>query len=106
MFAATLLDKTQHLTFGTGVVSAAIRHPAMIAAEAAQFDHLSKGRFILGIGTGSTPTDIELFYASHDTGVRGKMLAEPIETIQKKMPRRVMIAPERRLQALLGGKTP
>jgi alkanesulfonate monooxygenase SsuD/methylene tetrahydromethanopterin reductase-like flavin-dependent oxidoreductase (luciferase family) len=83
MFAASLLDKTQRLVFGTGVVSAAIRHPAMIAAEAAQFDHMSKGRFILGIGTGSTPTDIELFDASHDSAVRGKMLVESIEMIQK-----------------------
>jgi alkanesulfonate monooxygenase SsuD/methylene tetrahydromethanopterin reductase-like flavin-dependent oxidoreductase (luciferase family) len=82
MFAATLLDKTK-LIFGTGVVSAALRHPAMIAGEAAQFDHLSKGRFILGIGTGSTPTDIELFDSTHDTAVRGKMLAESIHMIQK-----------------------
>lgn len=83
MFAASLLDKTHRLTFGTGVVSAAIRHPAMIAAEAAQFDHMSKGRFILGIGTGSTPTDIELMDVSHDNAVRGKMLSESIDMIQK-----------------------
>ena len=57
MFAASLLDKTERLIFGTGVINAPLRHPALIAAEAAQFDHMSKGRFILGIGTGSTPTD-------------------------------------------------
>jgi alkanesulfonate monooxygenase SsuD/methylene tetrahydromethanopterin reductase-like flavin-dependent oxidoreductase (luciferase family) len=83
MFAASLLNRTERLVFGTGVVSAALRHPAMIAAEAAQFDHMAKGRFILGVGTGSTPTDIELMGVSNDAGVRGKMLVESVEMIQK-----------------------
>ena len=69
--------------FGTGVINAPLHHPAMIAAEAAQFDHLSKGRFILGIGTGSTPTDIEMMDAPADPGERGRMLAESIEMIQQ-----------------------
>jgi len=83
MFAASLLPRTERLVFGTGVVSAALRHPAMIAAEAAQFDHMSKGRFVLGIGTGSTATDIEMMEVPQDPGVRGKMLVESIEMIQK-----------------------
>ena len=82
MFAASLLPQTQRLVFGTGVINAPLRHPAMIAAEAAQFDHLSKGRFILGIGTGSTPTDIEMIGVSTDPRERGKMLAESIEMIE------------------------
>jgi alkanesulfonate monooxygenase SsuD/methylene tetrahydromethanopterin reductase-like flavin-dependent oxidoreductase (luciferase family) len=83
MFAASLLPKTERLIFGTGVINAPLHHPAMVAAEAAQFDHLSKGRFILGIGTGSTPTDIEMMGVSADPRERGKMLAESIEMIQK-----------------------
>jgi alkanesulfonate monooxygenase SsuD/methylene tetrahydromethanopterin reductase-like flavin-dependent oxidoreductase (luciferase family) len=55
----------------------------MIAAETAQFDHLSKGRFILGIGSGSTPTDNEMMNVSPDARERGKMLAESIEMIQR-----------------------
>ena len=69
--------------FGTGVINAPLHHPAMIAAEAAQFDHLSKGRFILGIGSGSTPTDIEMMNVSADPNERGRMLAESIEMIQR-----------------------
>ena len=82
MFAASLLPRTERLVFGTGVINAPLHHPAMIAAEAAQFDHLSKGRFILGIGTGSTPTDIEMMGAPTDPAERGRMLAEAIEMIQ------------------------
>jgi alkanesulfonate monooxygenase SsuD/methylene tetrahydromethanopterin reductase-like flavin-dependent oxidoreductase (luciferase family) len=83
MFAASLLPRTERLVFGTGVINAPLHHPAMIAAEAAQFDHLSKGRFILGIGSGSTPTDVEMMNVSADPKERGKMLAESIDMIQK-----------------------
>jgi alkanesulfonate monooxygenase SsuD/methylene tetrahydromethanopterin reductase-like flavin-dependent oxidoreductase (luciferase family) len=69
--------------FGTGVINAPLRHPALIAAEAAQFDHLSKGRFILGIGTGSTPTDNEMLGVTADPRERGKMLLDSIEMIEK-----------------------
>jgi alkanesulfonate monooxygenase SsuD/methylene tetrahydromethanopterin reductase-like flavin-dependent oxidoreductase (luciferase family) len=82
MFAASLLPRTERLTFATGVISAPLRHPAMVAAEAAQFDHMSKGRFILGIGTGSTPTDIELMGAPTDPKVRAQMLVEAVEMIE------------------------
>jgi alkanesulfonate monooxygenase SsuD/methylene tetrahydromethanopterin reductase-like flavin-dependent oxidoreductase (luciferase family) len=83
MFAASLLPKTERLVFGTGVINAPLRHPALIAAEAAQFDHMSKGRFILGIGTGSTPTDIEMLEVSTDARERGKILVDSIEMIEK-----------------------
>jgi alkanesulfonate monooxygenase SsuD/methylene tetrahydromethanopterin reductase-like flavin-dependent oxidoreductase (luciferase family) len=83
MFAASLLPRTERLVFATGVINAPLRHPALIAAEAAQFDHMSKGRFILGIGTGSTPTDIELVNVSTDPKVRARMLAEAIGMIER-----------------------
>ena len=83
MFAASLVPRTERLVFGTGVINAPLHHPAMIAAEAAQFDHLSKGRFILGIGSGSTPTDNEMMNVSPDARERGKMLAESIEMIER-----------------------
>ena len=83
MFAASLLPRTERLIFGTGVINAPLHHPAMVAAEAAQFDHLSKGRFILGIGSGSTPTDNEMMNVSTDARERGRMLAELIEVIQQ-----------------------
>ena len=83
MFAASLVPRTERLVFGTGVINAPLRHPALIAAEAAQFDHLSRGRFILGIGTGSTPTDNEMLGVTADPRERGKMLLDSIEMIEK-----------------------
>ncbi len=83
MFMASLLPQTERLVFGSGVINAPLRHPAMIAAEAAQFDHMSKGRFILGIGSGSTPTDIQMMDVSTDPRERGMMLIDSIQMIQK-----------------------
>ena len=83
MFAASLLDKTERLVFGTGVINAPLRHPALIAAEAAQFDHMSKGRFILGIGTGSTPTDNEMLGVTARRARARRILVDSIEMIEK-----------------------
>jgi alkanesulfonate monooxygenase SsuD/methylene tetrahydromethanopterin reductase-like flavin-dependent oxidoreductase (luciferase family) len=83
MFAASLLPRTERLVFGTGVFNAPLWHPAIIASLAAQFDHLSKGRFILGIGSGSTPTDNEMMNVPKDPAERGRMVAESIDMIEK-----------------------
>jgi alkanesulfonate monooxygenase SsuD/methylene tetrahydromethanopterin reductase-like flavin-dependent oxidoreductase (luciferase family) len=52
MFFANLLPRTKNVTFGTAVINLPNHHPAIVAAEAAQFDHMSKGRFMLGVGPG------------------------------------------------------
>lgn len=61
MFLATLIHETKNIRFGTGVVNLGNRHPYVIAAEAAQFDQLSGGRFMLGVGPGGLRSDAELF---------------------------------------------
>src|SRR3954462_12835334 len=47
MFMTSLLPNTRKLRFGVGTVNAPNHHPARIAAEAAQFDQMSEGRFML-----------------------------------------------------------
>ena len=82
MLMASLIPQTQRITFGTGVINLPNRHPAVIAAEAAQFDHMSAGRFIFGIGTGSLPSDYELFDVA-DVGKRNRMMLESIDIIER-----------------------
>ena len=82
MFMASLIARTRNLDFGTGVISLPNRHPALIAGEAAQFDHMSRGRFILGIGTGSLVSDFELL-GNGDPALRNRMLVESIDMIEK-----------------------
>ncbi len=43
---------TQRIKFGTAVTEPIRRHPVMLAQAALTLDHLTKGRFILGIGAG------------------------------------------------------
>ena len=82
MVMASLVPRTRNLVFGTGVLSLPNRHPAIIAGEAAQFDHLSRGRFILGIGTGSLVSDFELL-GNGDPALRNRMLIESIDMIEQ-----------------------
>jgi alkanesulfonate monooxygenase SsuD/methylene tetrahydromethanopterin reductase-like flavin-dependent oxidoreductase (luciferase family) len=82
MFMASLLPQTSRIVFGTGVINLPNRHPAVIAAEVAQFDHMADGRFIFGIGTGSLPPDYELFDVA-DVDKRNRMLIESMDVIER-----------------------
>ncbi len=80
IFLATLINRTRQIRFGTGVINLPQLHPATVAAYAAMFDHLCRGRFILGIGPGGLVSDFELF----DVGqaeLRPQMMLESIDMI-------------------------
>jgi alkanesulfonate monooxygenase SsuD/methylene tetrahydromethanopterin reductase-like flavin-dependent oxidoreductase (luciferase family) len=61
MFLATLIQDTTSIRFGTGVINLPYHDPVIVAAEVAQFDQLSGGRMIFGIGPGGLMSDAELF---------------------------------------------
>jgi alkanesulfonate monooxygenase SsuD/methylene tetrahydromethanopterin reductase-like flavin-dependent oxidoreductase (luciferase family) len=56
MFMAALTNQTRQIKFGTGVINLPCHSPAVVAAELAQFDHMSNGRLMFGIGPGSLAT--------------------------------------------------
>ncbi len=80
MFMATLLHQTQRISFGTGVIGLPNHHPAIVAAEVALFDQMSRGRFMFGIGPTGLSSDHELF-GNSDPVVRGERLMELIDII-------------------------
>ncbi|MEM7404620.1 MAG: LLM class flavin-dependent oxidoreductase [Pseudomonadota bacterium] len=80
MFMATLIDATSTMRFGTGVVNLGHRHPIVVAAEAAQFDQLSGGRLILGVGPGGLVSDGEMF-GRPDMAERVEAAMESIDMI-------------------------
>jgi len=55
MLYAALINQTERIKFGAGVLCLPYQHPAIVAGLAAQFDHMSEGRFMMGIGPGATP---------------------------------------------------
>ena len=80
IFLATLIHRTRQIRLGTGVINLPQLHPATVAAHAAMFDHLSRGRFIMGIGPGGLVSDLEVF----DVGqaeLRPLMMQESIDII-------------------------
>ena len=56
-----LAAHTEQLGVGSLVLCDAFRHPAVLARECVSLDHASGGRFELGIGWGSVPTEFETF---------------------------------------------
>jgi alkanesulfonate monooxygenase SsuD/methylene tetrahydromethanopterin reductase-like flavin-dependent oxidoreductase (luciferase family) len=80
-FFATLIHATKQIKFATAVIALPQHHPAMVAGDVAQFDHLSKGRFIMGVGPGGLTSDFELFKTTDLN--RAAMTTEAIEIIKK-----------------------
>src|SRR6266567_1303644 len=79
IFLATLIGETKTIKLATGTSNLSQSHPVVIAAQAAMFDHLAKGRFIFGISPGALSSDAEaLGILAED---RNRMFAEAIDVI-------------------------
>lgn len=57
IFVAAAAERTRRIKLGTGVISASYHHPLWVAERAVQLDHMTKGRFMLGLGPGALPSD-------------------------------------------------
>jgi limonene 1,2-monooxygenase len=57
IFIGVAAERTRHIKLGTGVVSVSYHNPLWVAERAVLLDHLTRGRFMLGLGPGSLPTD-------------------------------------------------
>jgi limonene 1,2-monooxygenase len=57
IFLAAALSRTRRISLATGVVSASYHNPLWVAERAVQLDHMSRGRFVLGLGPGALPSD-------------------------------------------------
>ena len=79
LFLATLIHATQRIRLGTGTCNLSQQHPTLVAAQAAMFDHLSEGRFILGVSPGALVSDAEALGILDED--RNKMFAEAIDVI-------------------------
>jgi alkanesulfonate monooxygenase SsuD/methylene tetrahydromethanopterin reductase-like flavin-dependent oxidoreductase (luciferase family) len=79
LFLATLIHSTRQIRLATGTANLSQMHPALIAAQAAMFDHLAEGRFILGVSPGALVSDAEALGILDED--RNKMFAESIDVI-------------------------
>ena len=75
LFIARALGATKNLVMGTGVSLLAFHDPIMIAHRMAMLDHLARGRFFFGIGSGGVPTDSEMFGMDRQSGQQRDRMA-------------------------------
>ena len=57
IFIANVAPQTSSIKLGTGVLSLPYHNPLWVADRAILLDYLTRGRFMLGLGPGSLPTD-------------------------------------------------
>lgn len=59
-FCAWVAGQTERIKIGAGVVSLPYHNPLWVADRAILLDHLTRGRFMLGIGPGALATDADM----------------------------------------------
>src|SRR5437773_2000291 len=76
-------EATTRLRVGTNVLNNDLRHPVLVAREAASVDLLSDGRLQLGLGAGSIKSEYDEVGLSFDRGAtRVERLAEAVTIIK------------------------
>jgi probable F420-dependent oxidoreductase len=74
---------TKHLRVGTNVLNNDLRHPVLVAREAATVDLLTDGRLLLGLGAGSIKSEYDEAGLQFDSGgTRVERLAEAVKIIK------------------------
>lgn len=79
LFHATLIHATKTIKLATGTTNLSQMHPVLVAVNAAMFDHLAQGRFILGVSAGALPSDAEAIGLLDED--RNKIFADAIDVI-------------------------
>ena len=78
--AAAIAARTGQLKISHLVLCSSFRHPCVLAKEMVSLDHLSEGRFELGIGWGSVPGELSRFgLPAEDPASRAARLEEYLQ---------------------------
>ena len=77
---AQALAMTRSMKLGTGVSCLPNHNPFMLAHRIAQLDHMAKGRFMWGIGSGGFPGDFEVF-GYDEPGAAPRIMRDNLEAI-------------------------
>ncbi|HEY7086410.1 MAG TPA: LLM class flavin-dependent oxidoreductase [Hyphomicrobiaceae bacterium] len=88
VFLAAVAQRTQRLRFGPLVYTLALHHPLRVAEEICMLDHMSRGRFELGVGRGVSPHEVA--YYGVDPAKAQAMYIEALQVILKALASRTL----------------
>ena len=81
VFLAAASQRTRTIKLGTLVYLLPLHHPVRLLEEVGMLDHLSNGRFQLGVGRGGQPAEHSRFGLAEDD--LGPMFEEALEILQQ-----------------------
>lgn len=81
MFIAGAAARTSHIRLGTGVVSLPYHHPFTLAGRVTQLDHMTRGRFMFGVGPGALTGDA--YRMGIDPAEQRRMMNESLDAVVK-----------------------
>jgi alkanesulfonate monooxygenase SsuD/methylene tetrahydromethanopterin reductase-like flavin-dependent oxidoreductase (luciferase family) len=81
IFIAAALQRTSRIQLGTGVSCLPNHNPFQLAHRIAMLDHLARGRFFWGIGSGGFPGDFEVAGIDPSTGVQRQVAIDTVDAV-------------------------
>lgn len=79
---AYLAAQTTRIQFIVATIVAPLRQPVLLAKQVATLDHMSQGRFVLGLGIGASREEFEIAGNPPPKAHRGRMMDEMVDALR------------------------
>ncbi|MGE3267705.1 MAG: LLM class flavin-dependent oxidoreductase [Chloroflexota bacterium] len=81
IFIGAALQRTKQIQLGTGVTCLPNHNPFHLAHRIAQLDHMARGRFMWGVGSGGFIGDFQVVDIDPASGVQRKLTVDAVDAV-------------------------